>query len=68
MQTQVLSSMYVSEVKHEAFGSHLHVQVAVSKNLGLQTIRLASALVLPFNTTHYAFELENYLNGFAKIP
>jgi len=30
--------------------------------LGLQTLRLASALVLPFNTTHYASELENYLN------
>jgi N-acetylated-alpha-linked acidic dipeptidase len=37
-------------------------QVAVAKNLGLQTLRLASALVLPFNTTHYAFELENYLD------
>ena len=41
-------------------------QVAIAKNLGLQTLRLASALVLPFNTTHYAFELENYLNRSAK--
>lgn len=36
-------------------------QLAVAKNLGLQTLRLSSALVLPFNTTNYAFELEYYL-------
>jgi N-acetylated-alpha-linked acidic dipeptidase len=41
-------------------------QVAIAKNLGLQTLRLASALVLPFNTTHYAFELENYLDRSAN--
>lgn len=43
-----------------------YLQVAVARNLGLQTLRLSTALVLPFNTTHYAFELENYLNGLAK--
>jgi N-acetylated-alpha-linked acidic dipeptidase len=56
-------------VKHVCIGGQswhvwlmsLH-QVAVAKNMGLQTLRLASALVLPFNTTHYSFELENYLN------
>ncbi len=37
-------------------------QVVVAKNMGLQTLRLAGALVLPFNTTHYAFELANYLD------
>jgi N-acetylated-alpha-linked acidic dipeptidase len=41
-------------------------QVAITKNLGLQTLRLASALVLPFNTTHYAFELESYLDRSVK--
>jgi len=30
--------------------------------LGLQALRLASAIVLPFNTTNYAFELDYYLS------
>jgi N-acetylated-alpha-linked acidic dipeptidase len=37
-------------------------QLAIAKNLGLQTLRLSSAVVLPFNTTNYAFELEYYLS------
>jgi len=60
-------------VKHVCIASQpwdvpltLSYQVAVAKNLGLQTLRLASALVLPLNTTHYAFELESYLDGLAK--
>lgn len=36
-------------------------QVAVSKHLGLQALRLADSIVLPLNTTHYALELEAYL-------
>jgi N-acetylated-alpha-linked acidic dipeptidase len=34
--------------------------------MGLQVLRLAGALVLPFNTTHYAFELANYLDRLVK--
>ena len=30
--------------------------------MGLQTLRLAGALVLPFNTTHFAIQLANYLD------
>jgi N-acetylated-alpha-linked acidic dipeptidase len=36
--------------------------VAVAQHLGLQTLRLADSIVLPLNTTHYAFQLEVYLN------
>lgn len=27
---------------------------------------MADAIVLPLNTTHYAYELENYLNKYAS--
>ncbi|KAF5360315.1 hypothetical protein D9758_009125 [Tetrapyrgos nigripes] len=36
--------------------------VAVAKYLGLVALRLADPIVLPLNTTHYSFELENYLD------
>jgi hypothetical protein len=60
---------FVKHVGLTSQGSELALtsfQVAIAKNLGLQTLRLSSALVLPFNTTHYALELENYLNRSAK--
>lgn len=41
--------------------------VAVAKHVGLQTVRFADAFVLPINTTHYAFELENYLNMYVYL-
>ncbi|TFK71757.1 Zn-dependent exopeptidase [Pluteus cervinus] len=56
-------SVYDSERWQELYadpGFHRHV--AVAKHLGLLTLRLSSAVVLPFNTTHYAYELENYLS------
>ncbi|KAH9948355.1 Zn-dependent exopeptidase [Amylocystis lapponica] len=37
--------------------------VAVAKFLGLQTLRLADAIVLPLNTTHYATQLEGTWTG-----
>ncbi|KAJ6628907.1 hypothetical protein B0H10DRAFT_1940270 [Mycena sp. CBHHK59/15] len=43
------------------------LQVAVAKHLGLQILRLSSAVVLPLNTTHYTYELGNYLDGVEKI-
>lgn len=46
----------------------MQYQVAVAKHLGLQTLRLASSPLLPFNTTHYAFELESYLDRYGYIP
>ncbi|KAJ7044603.1 Zn-dependent exopeptidase [Mycena alexandri] len=46
-------------------GFHRHV--AVAKHLGLQLLRLSSDLVLPLNTTHYTYVLEEYLNGIEAI-
>ena len=37
----------------------------MAKHLGLLTLRLASSIVLPINTTHYAYELEAYLKKWA---
>ncbi|KAH9060978.1 Zn-dependent exopeptidase [Lactarius vividus] len=61
-------SVYDSERWQEVYGDPGFVKhVAVAKNLGLQTLRLATALVLPFNTTNYAFELEYYLNKVEEL-
>ena len=59
-------SIYDSQRWQELYADPGFVKhVAVAKHLGLQTIRLADAIILPINTTHYAFELENYLDGYA---
>ncbi|KAF8913769.1 hypothetical protein CPB84DRAFT_1720466 [Gymnopilus junonius] len=61
-------SVFDSERWQELYadpGFHRHV--AVAKHLGLQTLRLASSPLLPFNTTHYAFELESYLDQVESI-
>ncbi|KZT74407.1 Zn-dependent exopeptidase [Daedalea quercina L-15889] len=41
--------------------------VAVAKFLGLQTLRLADAIVLPINTTHYTVQLGKYLDGVEQL-
>ncbi|OCH94344.1 Zn-dependent exopeptidase [Obba rivulosa] len=41
--------------------------VAIAKYLGLMTLRMADSVVLPINTTHYAFELEAYLDKVESI-
>lgn len=43
------------------------IQIAVAKFLGLQTLRLADAIVLPINTTNYAVQLDEYLDGCVMI-
>ncbi|KAF9569000.1 Zn-dependent exopeptidase [Agrocybe pediades] len=56
-------SIFDSERWQEVYadpGFHRHV--AVAKHLGLQILRLSGSPVLPFNTTHYALELESYLS------
>ncbi|KAJ7094526.1 Zn-dependent exopeptidase [Mycena belliarum] len=61
-------SVFDSEYWQETFadpGFHRHV--AVAKHIGLEIVRLSSAIVLPLNTTHYTYELENYLNGIQGI-
>ncbi|KAL7282530.1 hypothetical protein ACG7TL_004001 [Trametes sanguinea] len=45
------------------FGRH----VAIAKHLGLQVVRLADSIVLPINTTHHAYQLEQYLNKVESI-
>ncbi|KAI5119745.1 hypothetical protein M0805_004077 [Coniferiporia weirii] len=45
---------------------HYH-SVAVAKHLGLQLLRIADAIVLPLNTTQYAYELDLYLNSVEDI-
>ncbi|TFY72164.1 hypothetical protein EVG20_g838 [Dentipellis fragilis] len=56
-------SVYDSEPWMETYGDIGFLKhVAVSKNLGLQALRIANAIVLPFNTTHYAFQLDEYLD------
>lgn len=39
-------------------------QVAVAKHLGLLALRIADSAILPFNTTHYAYELDVYLDKY----
>jgi len=61
-------SIFDSERWQEVYadpGFHRHV--AVAKHIGLELVRLSSALVLPLNTTHYTYELENYLDGIESI-
>ncbi|KAI0068619.1 Zn-dependent exopeptidase [Artomyces pyxidatus] len=61
-------SVFDSERWQEVYGDPGFVKhVAVAKHLGLQALRLANAIILPFNTTHYAFELENYLEKVEEL-
>ncbi|KAF8165480.1 Zn-dependent exopeptidase [Crassisporium funariophilum] len=61
-------SVFDSERWQEMYGDPgFFRHVAVAKHLGLQTLRLSSAAILPFNTTHYAYELESYLNSVELI-
>ncbi|KAF7352560.1 Zn-dependent exopeptidase [Mycena venus] len=61
-------SVFDSERWQEIYadpGFHRHV--AVAKHIGLELVRLSTAVVLPLNTTHYTYELENYLNGIESL-
>ncbi|KAI0053744.1 Zn-dependent exopeptidase [Auriscalpium vulgare] len=56
-------SIYDSERWQEMYGDPGFARhVSVAKLLGLQMIRLSDSLVIPFNTTHYAFTLASYLD------
>jgi N-acetylated-alpha-linked acidic dipeptidase len=55
-------SVYDSEYWMENYGDPgFFKHVAVAKHLGLLTLRVAGQVILPLNTTHYAGELEKYL-------
>ncbi|KAJ6539630.1 hypothetical protein B0H19DRAFT_1179879 [Mycena capillaripes] len=61
-------SVFDSQRWQEVYGDPgFHRHVAVAKHIGLELLRLSSSLVLPLNTTHYAYELENYLEGIESI-
>ncbi|THU93938.1 Zn-dependent exopeptidase [Dendrothele bispora CBS 962.96] len=42
--------------------------VAVAQHLGLMALRLTDSIILPLNTTQYAFELEKYLDQVESLP
>ncbi|KAF8076478.1 Zn-dependent exopeptidase [Lyophyllum atratum] len=55
-------SIYDSQHFQEVYadpGFHRHV--AVAKHLGLLALRLTDSIIIPMNTTQYAFELDDYL-------
>ncbi|KAF5388129.1 hypothetical protein D9615_000480 [Tricholomella constricta] len=55
-------SIYDSQKYQEVYadpGFHRHVTVA--KHLGLLALRLTDSIIVPLNTTQYAFELDDYL-------
>ncbi|KIY49445.1 Zn-dependent exopeptidase, partial [Fistulina hepatica ATCC 64428] len=61
-------SIYDSQRWQELYadpGFHRHV--AVAKHLGLMTLRIADAIVVPLNTTQYALELDDYLDKVESI-
>ncbi|KAL1740279.1 Zn-dependent exopeptidase [Schizophyllum fasciatum] len=61
-------SVYDSQRWQELYadpGFHRHV--AVAKLLGLQTLRLASTAILPFNTTYYSLLIEQFVNEVEEI-
>lgn len=61
-------SVYDSERWQELYGDPgFFRHVAIAKLLGLQTLRLLDSIILPLNTTHYAFELEGYLQQVESI-
>ncbi|KAK2466075.1 hypothetical protein APHAL10511_001717 [Amanita phalloides] len=56
-------SIYDSQLWQELYGDvGFHRHVAVAKHLGLIGLRIADSIILPLNTTQYAFELDNYLD------
>ncbi|KAH9942546.1 hypothetical protein B0H21DRAFT_523058 [Amylocystis lapponica] len=61
-------SVYDTQRWQELYGDPGFLRhVTVAKYLGLQTLRLADALVLPLNTTYYAAELEAYLDRVEQL-
>ena len=57
-------SIYDSQMWQETYADPGFVRhVAVAKHLGLVALRMTDSIILPLNTTHYALELDNYLDG-----
>ncbi|KAH7344942.1 Zn-dependent exopeptidase [Rhizoctonia solani] len=61
-------SIWDSQTWMEKYGDPGFLRhVATAKHLGLVLLRLADSIVLPLNTTQYAFELENYLDRVSEL-
>ncbi|THH03312.1 hypothetical protein EW145_g6362 [Phellinidium pouzarii] len=61
-------SVFDSEAWQERYGDPgFHRHVAIAKHFGLQLLRIADAIILPLNTTQYAYELDTYLNKVEDI-
>ncbi|TBU33166.1 Zn-dependent exopeptidase [Dichomitus squalens] len=61
-------SVYDSQLWQERYadpGFFRHA--AVAKHLGVVALRLADSIILPLNTTHYAHELDSYLDAVEDI-
>ncbi|KAG1752576.1 uncharacterized protein EDB91DRAFT_1103334 [Suillus paluster] len=61
-------SIFDSQYWQELYGDPgFSRHVAIAKHIGLQVLRLSGDIILPFNTTHYAIELESYLDKVVSI-
>ena len=61
-------SIYDSERWIEVYGDPgFHRHVAVAKHMGLTALRLIDSIILPLNTTQYAFELGVYLDEYVSF-
>ncbi|KAI0375832.1 Zn-dependent exopeptidase [Pilatotrama ljubarskyi] len=61
-------SIYDSQKWQETYADPGFVRhVAVAKHLGLVALRLTDSIILPLNTTHYALELDEYLDRVEDI-
>lgn len=49
-----------TKLKHQIF------QITIAQHLGIQIMRMATAPLLPFNTTHYSLQLEVYLDAYVS--
>ena len=61
-------SVFDSETWQELYGDPgFHRHIAIAKHLGLQLLRLSDDWILPFNTTHYSYELEEQVKHVETI-
>ncbi|KAI0677357.1 Zn-dependent exopeptidase [Trametes maxima] len=61
-------SIYDSQAWQERYADPGFLRhVAVAKHLGLVALRLVDSIILPLNTTHYALELDDYLDKVEAI-
>ena len=65
MLIQASIVMYASLIVADLLIDNSDTKVAVAKHLGLMSLRLVQATVVPLNTTQYALDLSGYLDKYA---